>query len=252
MTRKRRGGIAVALGLGLAAVTTPAAAASPAAATPAALSPDAGIVELSVAGDREATTLFGDVVVVPGDTQTRSVEVANVGTLPGTLTVEIVDATLTGAPAAFFDHLTINGVTATDLDGVTTAIAPARTLAPGEVVTVPVTLAFDVVNPAPDHGRTFTFAVRATLTGDTPTDPSPGPGEGPGPGPADPGTDAGTGTGAGAGTDAGTDVGTTRADTGGALAINRANLLWAAGALLAGGLLALIPVLRRRRNGEPE
>lgn len=143
--------------------------------------------------------LWGEVTVVPGDSDTRVITVRNDGPTDGTLTVSIVNATTSTrlddpgwVDDAFYDDLTVGGVSASALAGTSTVVHEVP-LARGETVQVPLSYAFDgwtgnrtggglehpsgaTVNPDGVGARSFTFDVQLRIEGDsTPvTDAAPG------------------------------------------------------------------------------
>ncbi|MCM0639442.1 hypothetical protein [Cellulomonas wangsupingiae] len=148
---------------------TPAAGASPGGSAPADPRPEPTFGLTVGAQDRVGSgSLFGIRTIAPGFDETRDVVVRNDGSVPGELVLSVVQARLHQEPRDdFFDDLTVNGVTASDLAGQDTVIH-TELLAPGESAVVPVRLAFAEAstsgNAAEVGEETFSFWLRADLT----------------------------------------------------------------------------------------
>jgi hypothetical protein len=270
--------LAVALGVTASLALTPAATASvpvaPGAPTTASLpavlpqnvdDPDVvipwdgqGSRSIVVTGD-----LWGDVLVVPGDSGRAGVSVRNDGPTAGTLTASIVDVTVHRSPDdpawiddLFYDHLTIDGIPVTELEGRRTLVRSVP-LAAGETTEIPLVFGFEgwtgnrtgggldpsgtVVNPDGVGFREVTFDVDLRIGGDTPDEEPETPGGAPG--------DATHG--------AGTGKAETRAGAVGPLAATGGTALsgapWPLGALalLALAAAAATRALRRRSGATP-
>jgi hypothetical protein len=238
MTTRRRT-LAAALGLALIAVGAPtAAAANSSGADGAALnrSLDVGATEL-VNG-----SLFGEVTVVPGHFQTRTLTVRNAGELDGILNVSIVNASHeVGLPNDYFDEILVNGRTASSLAGNETVVQTVA-LPAGEAVGVPVSIRFDGATgtTAVHDEQTFRFDVRLVLSGETPSQPDETPDaddqevSAPDRTPDEPAPP----------------VSGPLAQTGGEIAGSSMMQLLMAAALAIGGLLALVPAFRRRKDAD--
>jgi hypothetical protein len=228
--KTRRRSIAGAVGLALVALGASVAAAAPShAADPGPLSWELAEGETEIVG-----SLFGDVAVGPGHDETRTLTVSNVGEHDGTLQVSIVNAVIRAGSPADVAGLTVNGQPAASLVGNPTVVQTAP-VAAGESVLVPVSLAFtDSGQSGPaDAQRNFGFDVRLSLSGEFPAVEAPVVDDDQSYVPAD---------------DDATSPDGPRAETGGMLALMDDWSLLSALAFLIGGLLALVPALRRRRK----
>ncbi|MFJ2299051.1 hypothetical protein [Oerskovia paurometabola] len=148
--------IAVALGTALTAVLSPAATALPHDISPVTSANDTTDPDVVLPWDGETPRsiavsgeLWGQIVVVPGDSGRASVTVRNDGPTTGTLTASIVDVTVhrdTDDPAwiddRFYDDLTIDGTPVTALEGRATEFLSVD-LPPGATTEVPLLYGFE-------------------------------------------------------------------------------------------------------------
>lgn len=122
-------------------------------------------------------SLFGDLVVVPGDRASAVVAVRNDGPSDGTLAVSIVGARLHGQPPAadgdFADDLRINDIPASRLLDTPTLVHQAP-VARGAVAEIPLDLHFPSHATSGNRGEvdagTFAFDVHLRITGDGTTE----------------------------------------------------------------------------------
>ncbi|MFF2830513.1 hypothetical protein ACFVSK_02005 [Cellulosimicrobium cellulans] len=254
MTRNRvAAALAAALTLTALAVPATTAAAAPAATAtdPVGLERDADgtpLVRLTgrVTPDDAVLvdgSLLGEVVVVPGDSGRAVLRVRNEGPTAGTLTASVVDAVAHRDPGgagwtddAFYDDLTVNGVSASRLEGRRTVVHEAE-LGRGATVDVPVVYDLPVDATTGNRvlvgERVFSFDLLLRITGDAPG----------------PGTGAASETPAGTADDAAHETGGLVSRTGGVVEPGLAPW-WAA---VAGGLVLVaagaVRTLRRGPGG---